>query len=115
MGAFLHSRFEISGRNSNRIQTKEKIDKQLAGHISSIPFISVRDGHSKRVPLNAVDNLEQKIDRMTVMMGKSVTEDEGQSIHLSHKYINPIEVEIRIEAIIMVGLGIIMPKGPSYV
>ena len=29
--------------------------------------------------------------------------------HLSHKYINPIEVEIRKEKIIMVGLGIIMP------
>ena len=28
--------------------------------------------------------------------------------HLSHKYINPIEVEIRIEAIIKVGLGITM-------
>ena len=31
--------------------------------------------------------------------------------HLSHKYINPIEVDIRIEAIIMVGLGKIMPTG----
>ena len=28
---------------------------------------------------NAADNLEQKIDRLTVMMGKLVMEDEGQS------------------------------------
>ena len=31
--------------------------------------------------------------------------------HLNHKYINPIEVGIRIEAIIEVGLGMIMYTG----
>ena len=36
---------------------------------------------------------------------------KGSLNHLSHKYINPIEVEIRIEAIIMVGLGITMRTG----
>ena len=36
---------------------------------------------------------------------------KGSLNHLSHKYINLIEVEIRIEAIIMVGLGTIMPTG----
>ena len=36
---------------------------------------------------------------------------KGSLNDLSHKYINPVEVEIRIEAIIMVGLGIIMPIG----
>ena len=36
---------------------------------------------------------------------------KGSLNHLSHKYINPIEVGIRIEAIIMVGLGMIMPIG----
>ena len=41
--------------------------------------MSVRDGLSKRVTFNTVDNLEQKIDRLTVMMGKLVTEDKGQS------------------------------------
>ena len=39
-------------------------------------------------------------------MGKLVTEDDGQSKPLSHKYI-----EIKIEAIIMVGLGIILSTG----
>ena len=60
------------------ILTKEKIDKQLAGQTSSTPFMSVRNGLSKRVTFNATDNLEQKIDRLTVMMGKLVKEDEGQ-------------------------------------
>ena len=64
---------------AKRILTKEKIDKQLAGQTSSTPFMSVKDGLSKRVTFNAADDLEQKIDRLTVMMGKLVTEDEGQS------------------------------------
>ena len=93
------------------ILTKEKIDKQLAGQTSSTPFMSVRDGLSKRVTFNTTDDLEQKIDRLTVMMGKLVTEGEGQSKHLSHRYINPIGVGIRTEAIIEGDLGIIMPIG----
>ena len=36
---------------------------------------------------------------------------KGNLNHLSHKYINPIEVEIRIEAINQVGLGITMSTG----
>ena len=63
---------------AKRILTKEKIDKQLAGQTSSTPFMSVRDGLSKRVTYNATHDLEQKIDRLTVMMGKLVTEDKGQ-------------------------------------
>ena len=63
---------------AKRILTKEKIDKQLAGQTSSTPFMSVRDRLSKRVTFNAMDNLDQKIDRLTVMMGKLVTEDKGQ-------------------------------------
>ena len=63
---------------AKRILTKEKIDKQLAGQTSSTPFMSVKDGLSKRVIFNATDDLEQKIDRITVMMGKLVTGNEGQ-------------------------------------
>ena len=62
---------------AKRILTKEKIDKQLVGQTSSTPFMSMRDSQSKRVSFNTPDNLEQKIDRLTVMMGKLVTEEEG--------------------------------------
>ena len=41
--------------------------------------MSVRDALSERVTFNTVDDLEQKIDRLTVMMGKLVTEGKGQS------------------------------------
>ena len=62
---------------AKRMLTKEKIDKQLVGQTSSTPFMSMRDSQSKRVSFNTPDDLEQKIDRLTVMMGKLVTEDEG--------------------------------------
>ena len=39
--------------------------------------MSVRDSQNKKVSLNTPDNLGQMIDRLTVMMGKLVTEDEG--------------------------------------
>ena len=68
----------LAVETAKRILTKEKIDKQLAGQTSSTPFMSVRDGLNKRVTFNTMDDLEQKIDRLTVMMGKLVTEDEGQ-------------------------------------
>ena len=62
---------------ARRMVKKEKIDKQLAGQTSSTPFMSVRDSQNKSVLFNTQDDLEQKIDRLTVMMGKLVTEDEG--------------------------------------
>ena len=39
--------------------------------------MSVRDSQSKTVSFNTPDNLEQNIDRLTVMMDKLVTEDKG--------------------------------------
>ena len=64
---------------AKRILTKEKIDRQLVGQTSLTPFMSVRDGFNKRVTFSTADDLEQKIDRLTVMMGKLVMEDEGLS------------------------------------
>ena len=62
-----------------RILTKEKIDGQLAGQSSSTPFMHVQEELSKRVTFDMMDSLEQKIDKLTVMMGKLVTKDEGQN------------------------------------
>ena len=63
---------------AKRILTKEKIDIKLTGQTSSTPFMSIRDGLNKRVTLDSADDIEQKIDKRMVMMGKLVTEDEGQ-------------------------------------
>ena len=62
---------------AKRMLTKEKIDKQLAGQSSSTPFMSMKDSQGKKVPFNTQDDLEQKIDKLMVMMGQLVTEDEG--------------------------------------
>ena len=64
---------------AKRILTKEKVDRQLAGETSSTPFMTVRDGFNKRVTFDMTDSVEQKIDKLMVMMGKLVTEDEGQN------------------------------------
>ena len=55
---------------AKRMLTKEKIDKQSVGQTSSTPFKSVRDIQSKRVLFNTPNSLGQKIDKLTVMMGK---------------------------------------------
>ena len=60
---------------AKRILTKENIDRQLAGQTSSTPFMNIRDGFNKRITFNMTDSMEQKIDKLTVMMGKLVTED----------------------------------------
>ena len=51
---------------AKRMLTKEKIDKQLAGQSSSNPFMSIRDSQDKKVSFNIQDDLEHKIDRLTV-------------------------------------------------
>ena len=62
-----------------RILTKEKIDRQLAGQTSSTPFMNIRDRFNKKVTFNLADGVEQKIYKLADMMGKLVTEDEGQN------------------------------------
>ena len=42
---------------AKRILTKEKIDRQLTGQTSSTLSMSVRDGHNKRVPFDATDDI----------------------------------------------------------
>ena len=62
-----------------RILTKEKIDRQPAGQTSLTPFMSIKEGFGKKVTFDTTDGIEQKIDKLTVMMSKLVTEDEGQN------------------------------------
>ena len=57
-------------QTAKRILTKENIDMQLAGQTSSTPFMSIRDNYSKRMTFSMMDNIEQKIDKLTSMMGK---------------------------------------------
>ena len=64
---------------AKRILTKEKIDKQLAGQSFPTLFMNIQEQHNKRVTFDMTDGLEQKIDKLTVMMGKLVTKSERQN------------------------------------
>ena len=64
---------------AKRVLTKEKIDRQLAGQSSLTPFMIMRDNSKKRITLDTADVIEQKLDKLTVMIGKLVTEDKGQN------------------------------------
>ena len=57
---------------AKRILTKEKLDKQLTGHTSTSPFMSIKDGMVRRVSFNNRDELGDKIDKLTVMMNRLV-------------------------------------------
>ena len=47
---------------AKRILKKEKIDGQLAGQTSSTPFMSIKEGFSKKVTFDKTDSIEQKTD-----------------------------------------------------
>ena len=64
---------------TKRILTKEKIERQLAGQTSLTPFMNLQEGYNKKVTFNIMDSTEQKMDKLSVMMGKLVTEDKGQN------------------------------------
>ena len=55
---------------AKRILTKEKLDKQLTGQTSTSPFMHIRDGTERTVSFNARDELEDKIDKLTVVMSR---------------------------------------------
>ena len=59
---------------TKRILTMEKIDRQLAGQSSSMPFMNIKDGYiSKKVTFDTQDSLDEKIDRLMSMMNKLTT------------------------------------------
>ena len=60
---------------AKRILTKEKLDKQLTGQTSTSPFMSIKEGIDKRVSFDTRDELEDKIDKLTVVMSKLVATD----------------------------------------
>ena len=60
-----------------RILTKEKLDKQLTGQTSTSPFMSTRDGINRKVSFNTRDELGDKIDKLTVVLGKLAAKDDN--------------------------------------
>ena len=79
MGSFPILDLRQAVETAKRILTKGKIDRQLAGQTSSTPFMSIKDNFSKKVTFDMTDGEQQKIDKLTLMMGKLVPNDKGQS------------------------------------
>ena len=62
-----------------RILTKEKLDKLLTRQASTSLFISIREGTSRKVSFDTRDELGDKIDKLTVMIGRLATKDNNES------------------------------------
>ena len=58
-----------------RILTKEKLDKQLTGQTSTSTFVSIREGTNWKVSFDTRDELGDKIDKLTVMLGRLAAKD----------------------------------------
>ena len=41
--------------------------------------MNIWEEHNKRVTFDMMDGIDQKIDKLTVIMGKLVTDDKGQN------------------------------------
>ena len=62
---------------AKRILTKEKLDRQLTGQTSTSPFMSIRDEINRKVSFNTRDELGNKIDKLTVILGKLAAKDDN--------------------------------------
>ena len=71
----------LAVETAKRILTKEKIDRQLAGQSTLIPYIKVRDGYHNKmgVTVDTQDRLDDKIDKLTSMMSKLTAQGNNQN------------------------------------
>ena len=64
---------------AKKILTKEKLGKQWTGQTSTSPFINIREGVNRKVSFNTRDELENKIDKLTVMLGRLAVKDNNEN------------------------------------
>ena len=60
---------------AKRLLTKEKLYRQLTRQSSSTPFMSIRDGHNRKLSFDTREELGDKIDKLAVMIGKLANRD----------------------------------------
>ena len=93
---------------AKRILTKEKLDRQLTRQSSSTPFMSIRDGHNRKVSFDTKEELGDNIDKLTVIIGKLATRDSGTGRQFKPQ-IYQIEAKVRtritISKTIRTGIG----------
>ena len=57
---------------------KEKLDKQLTGQTSTSPFMSIGEGTNRKVSFDTRDKLGDKVDKLTVMLGRLAANDNHE-------------------------------------
>ena len=67
------------------ILTKEKLDKQLTGQTSAGPFMNIREGINRKVSFDTRDELGDKIDKLTVMLGRLAAKDNHKKRPFKHQ------------------------------
>ena len=70
---------------AKRILTKEKIDRQFSGQLTSTPFISIKHNHvhdKSRVLFYNQTGFDNKRDKLTAMMSKLATQSNNQGRQL---------------------------------
>ena len=67
--------FRQAVETAKSIVTKERLDRQLTRQSSSTPFMSIRDGHNRKVSFDTKEELGDKIDKLAVMIGKLAAKD----------------------------------------
>ena len=64
---------------AKRILTKEKLDKEPTGQASTRPFMSITEGASRKVSFDTREKLGDKIDKLTVMVGRLAARDNNDT------------------------------------
>ena len=62
-----------------RILTKEKLDKQLARQVFTSQIMSIREGASRRISFDTREELNDKINKLMVKIGKLAAKDSGRT------------------------------------
>ena len=99
---------KASSRNSKENIDQRKLDKQLTGQASTSPFMTIREGASRRVSFDTRDKCGDKIDKLTVMLGRLAANTVRIREHLSLKYIKAEEedkTEVIVRETIRIGTG----------
>ena len=78
LGTLSHGRLTISSKNSQKNHNKRK-DRQLAGQSYSTPFMNIKDGYNGKATFGMQDRLDDKIDKLTLMMSKLTAQGNNQN------------------------------------
>ena len=79
LGSFPDNGLKTSSENSKENLNQGENRQAISRTESLTTFMILKEGYSKRVTFDTTDGIEQKIGKLAVMMGKLVTEDEGQN------------------------------------